>query len=91
MPDSKINIDVDINTDSLKQIPQLNSLLLYLKAKMLLTKISLGELNKGLSSTDYSKAIEQVNTFKLNIGLARKGDKPIICKSKSSFYIYQLN
>ena len=35
-------------------------------------KISLGELNKGLSSTDYSKAIEQVNTFKLNIGLAKK-------------------
>ena len=36
-------------------------------------KISLTELNKGLSSTDYTKAIEQVNAFKLNVGLQEKG------------------
>ena len=36
-------------------------------------KLSLNELNKGLSSTDYSKAIENVDTLKIKVDLAKKG------------------
>lgn len=42
-------------------------------------KLSLDGLNKGLSSTEYSKAIENIDILKIKIDLARKG---IIQKSE---------
>jgi len=36
-------------------------------------KISLSELNKGLSSTDYSKAIQNVDELRIKVDLAKKG------------------
>ncbi|WP_121810894.1 hypothetical protein [Mucilaginibacter kameinonensis] len=45
-------------------------------------KLSLDSLNKGLSSTDYSHAIENVDMLRIKVGLARKGmiDKSEVVK-----------
>ncbi|HZY36405.1 MAG TPA: hypothetical protein VFE53_07145 [Mucilaginibacter sp.] len=37
------------------------------------TKMSIGDMNEALQSSDYSNAIQQMNQMKINVGLAKKG------------------